>query len=409
LKPFSEYAILVYVKTAKKSLRPVEQAYARLALLTDGAQAAKLSDLRSRVGGGIQAVLAHPVLEQTRSQARVIAAVYEDLRAKGVPSQYVQACVVAALATARRGSLFSLVDRAPIPLDDKSISIKGAETVSIAGLDGRLRIRYRLEDYELFDRRLLGQGELVEIHNRWYVRLAVDLDLAEITKKGSRIMTETIMSRVGRVIAGLGVAVVDAAEQATPKSTLQQSLRELDKERETVRSELGALEAERLRIDRRQRDLEAENLALEEKIGLAVEEGRDDLATRGLERQEDIAAQLDALHRRSAELSGELEEGRRALEALGATRRQLESDLQAYEESEKAGAAASGAASKRLSASARAEQAAERAMAVSARLTGVPQDPGANDAGLTELDELARKRRIEEKLAAIKKDLESDR
>lgn len=57
-------------------------------------------------------------------------------------------------------------------------------------------------------------------------------------------MTESIASRVGRIISGTVNQLVDAAESAAPEAVLEQALREVDQAIQDVRAELGKVEAQ---------------------------------------------------------------------------------------------------------------------------------------------------------------------
>ena len=56
-------------------------------------------------------------------------------------------------------------------------------------------------------------------------------------------MTDTIASRVTRVVSGSVHALLDAVENAAPEATMGQAIREIDRVIDDVRAELGRVEA----------------------------------------------------------------------------------------------------------------------------------------------------------------------
>ena len=56
-------------------------------------------------------------------------------------------------------------------------------------------------------------------------------------------MTDTIASRVTRVVSGSVHALLDAVESAAPEATMAQAIREVDRVIDDVRAELGRVEA----------------------------------------------------------------------------------------------------------------------------------------------------------------------
>jgi phage shock protein A len=183
-------------------------------------------------------------------------------------------------------------------------------------------------------------------------------------------MTDTIASRVTRVIGGSVHALLDAVENAAPESAMSQAIREIDQALDEV------------------------------------------LARAGIARQVDIEDQIPVLQRslhdamdRSRELEG-------YIAALAAKKREMESALADFVAARAAasapavgGAAAAGSATLNSATQAKAERAGSAFDRVLARETGIagvtsPLDP--NAAKLHELQELARTHRIDERLAAIK-------
>ena len=91
-------------------------------------------------------------------------------------------------------------------------------------------------------------------------------------------MKEKLTSRVGRIISGGFNALLDAVENAAPEAVMEQALREIDDAVEEVRNELGKVIANKHMANSRLLQVNQKCEDLAEKIELAVDENRDDLA-----------------------------------------------------------------------------------------------------------------------------------
>src|SRR5262249_49209971 len=106
---------------------------------------------------------------------------------------------------------------------------------------------------------------------------------------------EGILSRIGRLIAGVAHATVEKVEDQNRVVIVEQAIREIDAAAEEARAELGKARAEEHRIQSRRREITADIDGLSGKISLAVAEGREDLAKAGVARQIDLESQIAAL------------------------------------------------------------------------------------------------------------------
>jgi len=215
-------------------------------------------------------------------------------------------------------------------------------------------------------------------------------------------MADSLLARVGRVIAGITESVVEGMEHAAPEAVLSRNISELRSERDQVRHEVSKVLAAKIRTDARLKDLGRETLVLDDKIQVAIEQGRDDLAKAGLVRQEEIVVQSESLNVALSEAESNAAEGERALTALDATNGELERELTAFKASQKSVAAFGPQGSAGLSAGERAKAAADRAMHVSSRLTGLPVDSSKSSPDLHDLASIAQDRRIDQKLQELK-------
>lgn len=220
-------------------------------------------------------------------------------------------------------------------------------------------------------------------------------------------MADTLAARVGRIISGSAHAMVDAIEGSMPDAVLHQTLRDIDKAVDEVRTELGRAIAEKHLAGKRLTEQSSRHDELTGHVQLALEQGREDLARAAVERQLDVEAQVPVLEATVAEA------GRREVElegyvaALTAKRREMEEAFNAMRLARARGAEAAGAGlvsgegpgvTRRV----------ENATGVFDRLMlreGAPGTGGVDrdlDGRLGALDKLARDHRIEERLAALR-------
>jgi phage shock protein A len=220
-------------------------------------------------------------------------------------------------------------------------------------------------------------------------------------------MVDTLSSRVGRIISGSAHALVDAVEGAMPDAIIQQALREIDKAVDDVRTDLGRTIAGKHLASKRLTEQSSRHDELSAQIALALREGRDDLARAAVEHQMDIEAQVPVLEitiadaaKREAELEG-------YVAALLAKRREMEEAFQAMMLARARGAEAAGAASG-PSGGPSVSQRVDNATGAFDRLMSREGAPplGSVDrersAKIAELDGMARRNRVEERLAALK-------
>jgi phage shock protein A len=221
-------------------------------------------------------------------------------------------------------------------------------------------------------------------------------------------MSESLSSRVGRIIAGSFHALIDAVENAAPENVMEQAIREIESAIADVRVDLGKVEAQRHLSAKRLAEEGSRHELLSDQAQLALQQGRDDLASAAVERQIDIEAQLPILESRLTELAedkGRLEGYISALLAKKREMREALSELRRAQEQSGPPAGTPGAVANRDSAQARADRATDAFDRIFQRQTGLNGTRGASDrnaAQLAELEELARRNRIQERLAELK-------
>jgi phage shock protein A len=213
-------------------------------------------------------------------------------------------------------------------------------------------------------------------------------------------MTDTIASRVTRVIGGSVHALLDVVENAAPEATMGQAIREVDQAIDEVR-----VEATKHVASTSLNKLNTQKETLAEQIDLAMTKGDETLARAGIARQIDIDDQIPVLQRSLQDSIGRGKELEGYIAALTAKKREMESALQDFI----AGRAAAAAPAAKNASSGTTQGKVDRAGAafdrVMARETGLAvagSGVNADAAKLQELQEMARTHRIDERLAALK-------
>ncbi|MEM6834407.1 MAG: PspA/IM30 family protein [Sphingomonadales bacterium] len=219
-------------------------------------------------------------------------------------------------------------------------------------------------------------------------------------------MRDTLPGRVGRIVSGGVNALVDALEGAMPETVMQESMREVDDVIADVRAELGKVIAERHLANKQLIEKSSRHGELTDQIGVALEEGREELAQAAVEKQLDIEAQTPVLEATIGDLTSTEKELEGYIEALKAKRREMETEFQALlkAKASQPGAASASASTPGSSADTRAERATsafDRMLAKNGAM-GVGGIDAKREADLAELDQLARQNRVKERLAQFK-------
>lgn len=222
-------------------------------------------------------------------------------------------------------------------------------------------------------------------------------------------MSESLTSRVGRIIAGGFHAAVDAVENVAPEQVMEQSIREVDGAIADVRADLGRVEAQRHLTAKRLAEDSTRQEHLTDQARQALAEAREDLATAAVERQIDIEAQLPVLEARLAELGDDKARLEGYIVALQARKREMQQSLDDYRRARQQQASATGTATPTDAAGEsvhtrtdRASDAFDRIFRRQTGLAGVSGTSDATAAKLAELEDLARRNRVAERLAQLK-------
>ncbi|MFA9480375.1 PspA/IM30 family protein [Phycisphaerales bacterium AB-hyl4] len=224
-------------------------------------------------------------------------------------------------------------------------------------------------------------------------------------------MKEGITARVGRIISGGFNQLIDSMENAAPEMVMEEAIREVDGAIDEVRAELGKTVANKHLATRRLSDANGRHEKLAEQIDLAVEQGREELAEAAIAQQLDLEAQVPVLETTINDCAGEEKELEGYIAALQAKKREMKEELREFRKSRAEAAKTTGVATgsdgqsrpgsdveSRVS---KAGSAFDRVLERQTGLGGL--DTSLKQSGqLAELEDLSRKHRIEERLAAAK-------
>lgn len=221
-------------------------------------------------------------------------------------------------------------------------------------------------------------------------------------------MSETLKTRVGRVIAGSVHALLDRIEDQAPEAMMEQSIREADAVIDDVRHELGVVSANRHLSQQQHASLNSQHAKLAAQIDEALTGGREDLARAAVARQLDIEAQLPVLETTLGEYTRQEGELQGYVAALLAKKREMQEALAEFRKSRaaatatvssKGGVAGSTAEHRIDSATGAFDRIYERQTGLSGTARGNTLQQAAQ---LKELDDLVRDNKIAERMAQLK-------
>ncbi|MBV2130867.1 PspA/IM30 family protein [Arsukibacterium indicum] len=218
-------------------------------------------------------------------------------------------------------------------------------------------------------------------------------------------MSESITRRVARLVSGSVNALVDAVESSAPEAVMEQAIRELDAAIADTRAELGQQVAQKHLASKKLMEENSRYELLAGQLEVAVANGRDDLAEAGIAQQMDIEARIPVLEASISDCANREKELEGFIQALQAKKREMKAELTAFVQSQAARNTATVSSGKHAdNATDKAERASDAFGRVLEKASGIAgRDTGLGNAGkLAELEELARKNRVAERLAALK-------
>jgi phage shock protein A len=289
-----------------------------------------------------------------------------------------------------------------LPLDERLVNVKNASTVSLGTAHGRFTIPFDVVGYAK------GWGHSAPAHlvrnddATFEIHFGVtpntlaekeNVMIAELTPA-----TDTILSRAGRLIAGIAYGAIEKAEDKNKVAVVKQAIREIELAEKEARDALAQARAEEYRLNARRSEIDRETSDLAEKIKTAIADKRDDLASAGIARQMDLEAQFEVLSKAIDENSEKIDTTLTTLRAILSSLQDAEARLAALEASERQEIIATS-----TSGGSNASHAAKAARAgrAIARATGVP-DSVAPSRDIDELSTLHRDKEIASRLARLK-------
>lgn len=216
-------------------------------------------------------------------------------------------------------------------------------------------------------------------------------------------MSETLASRVGRLVSGGFHSLLDKAEDLAPDVALNESVREIERAIDDVRAELGQVLAQKHLATKKLTQESNQHETLSEQIHIALNQGRDDLASVGIAEQIDIEARLPVLETTIANCVDKENELTGYINALQAKRREMLTAISDLQKA-KAKTVATDTSTNPTGVTSRVDKSSNAFDRIMARQTGLHlngQDPKTL-ADLAELENLSRNNRIAERLAKLK-------
>ncbi|MCY4144703.1 MAG: PspA/IM30 family protein [Gammaproteobacteria bacterium] len=224
-------------------------------------------------------------------------------------------------------------------------------------------------------------------------------------------MTESISARVGRLISGTTNMLVEKVENLAPEVVMQQAIREVEGAIDDVRHELGKTLSKQHMASRRLADESQKHAETSEKVQLALDNDREDLAETAIAMLLDIETQIPILESTIAESKESVAEYEGYIAALQARKREMEEELNAFREAKSttqvepgsSDASGTGAGSSVGDNVRDAERAFDRAMRGAGGISSASDTPDQHTAAKrAELEDLSRKNRIKERLQAFR-------
>lgn len=217
-------------------------------------------------------------------------------------------------------------------------------------------------------------------------------------------MSESITRRVSRLVSGSLNALVDAVENSAPETVMEQAIREIDAAIDDTRAELGQQVAQKHLASKKLMEENSRYESLAAQLEVAVANGRDDLAEAGIAEQMDIEARIPVLEATISDAAVKEKELEGFIQALQAKKREMKTELSHFIAAQKQQAASATVTASKDSTERKAERATDAFGRVLEKASGVAGRDTAlgNSRKLAELEELSRKNRVAERLAALK-------
>ncbi len=140
-------------------------------------------------------------------------------------------------------------------------------------------------------------------------------------------MKEKLISRVSRIISGSVHSFVDSLENTAPESVLSEAILEIESATDDVRNKLGQIVAKSYLASSKLTEENKKHKDLRGKIEFAIKEKRDDLAETAIARQLDIETQIPILELSVNDCKNQEKELESYINALQAKKREMQEEL----------------------------------------------------------------------------------
>ncbi len=297
-----------------------------------------------------------------------------------------------------------------LPLDDRLVNVRTAGTLSLGTALGRFTIPFEVTGYSAGWPHATPAQLVRTAQDDFEVHFGVTATsqahiASTLSPRKDHVMLaehapapDTLLSRAGRLIAGIAYGAIEKAEDKNRVALVSQAIREIEQAERESRESLSHARAEEYRLNARRAEIERETTVLAEQIRVAIAEHRDDLARAGIARQMDLEAQFEVLSKAIDENAERVDAVLTTLRAILSSLQDAQARLVELERSE--ALAEQPKATSRKSGDTGLARAA-RASRVIARATGVPEGI-APSPDIDELSKLKRDKDIAERLARLK-------
>ena len=150
-------------------------------------------------------------------------------------------------------------------------------------------------------------------------------------------MSENILNRIGRIIAGSVHSLSEKLVNQHPDDVLNEAIVEIDQAISETKAELGKLEVQKHDLQKIIEKLQQELEPLNHQIQLAFDKGKEELVKVGLGRQIDLENQIKPLRNQVKYLETFEEDFTAAINGLVARRNQMEDDLHHFKKAQEEG------------------------------------------------------------------------
>jgi len=143
-------------------------------------------------------------------------------------------------------------------------------------------------------------------------------------------MSDSMASRVTRLISASLNALIDKAEGVSPQMVMQEGIREVEKMIDEVKIALGKESVHKLQFEHKTDTLTQEYEKLTKQIEIALKEEREELAKSAISKQIDLESQALGLKSELSQISQNITKLEGYIDALSKKRGELKKELEEF-------------------------------------------------------------------------------